>query len=65
MPGSIYGEKTKRELTAKLEMDVKLSFDSLYAYDLVRRTMAFGKSIQDGMNVANAVALAGLMEGES
>ena len=54
-----------RELSAKLETDVKLSFDSLYAHDLAGRAMAFSKLVQGGMDIAKAAVLAGLMEGEA
>ena len=54
----------ERELGAKLETEVKLSFNSLYARDLAGRAMAFSKLVQGGMDVAMATALAGLIESD-
>ena len=54
----------ERELTAKFETEVKLSFDSLYAHDLAGRAMAFSKLVQGGMDIAKAAALSGLIAGD-
>ena len=48
------------ELAAKLEADVKLSFDA-YPLDLAGRAMAFQKLVGGGMSVEQAVAVSGLM----
>ena len=50
------------ELSAKLDQDVRLSFDSLFASDLSGRARAFQSLVGGGMKVAKAAALAGLME---
>ena len=52
----------EREQSAKLETEVKLSFNSLYARDLAGRAMVFNKLVQGGMAVAMAAALTGLVE---
>ena len=52
------------ELTAKLDGDVRLSFDSLFAGDLSGRARAFQSLVGGGMAVERAAALAGLMESE-
>ena len=52
------------ELTAKLDGDVRLSFDSLFAGDLSGRARAFQSLVGGGMAVERAAALAGLMESD-
>ena len=52
------------ELTAKLEVDVSLSFDALFAADLSGRARAFQSLVLAGMDPAKAANLAGLMEAE-
>ena len=52
------------ELSDKLDTDVSLSFDSLFASDLSGRARAFQSMVGGGMDVAKAAALAGLMEAE-
>ena len=48
------------ELTAKLEADVGLSFDP-YPLDVQGRAAAFGKLVQGGMAVPDALAASGLL----
>ena len=52
------------ELTAKLEVDVSLSFDALFAADLSGRARAFQSLVLAGMDPGKAAGLAGLMEAE-
>ena len=52
------------ELSEKLEAEVSLSFNSLFAADLSGRARAFQSLIGGGMDIAKAAALAGLMEAE-
>ena len=52
------------ELTMKLERDVQINFDRLFASDLQGRARAFQSMVGGGMDVAKAAALAGLMEAE-
>ena len=52
------------ELSEKLEAEVTLSFDSLFAADLSGRARAFQSLVGGGMDPAKAAALAGLMEAE-
>ena len=54
----------ERELTAKLEAEIGLNFDGLFAADLSGRARAFQSLTGGGMDVAKAAALAGLMDGE-
>jgi len=50
------------ELSEKLESDIRLTFEGLYAADLAGRARAFQSLVKGGMDVAKAAALAGLME---
>lgn len=50
----------ERELTAKLEVEVKLSFD-LYSVDLTGCAQVFQKLVAGGMEVVKAASVAGLM----
>ena len=50
--------------SAALETDVKFDFSGLWAHDLQGRASAFQKLVAGGMDVAEAVAVAGLMVGE-
>ena len=52
------------ELTDKLETDVSLSFDSLFAADLSGRARAFQSLVGGGMDPTKAAGLSGLMEAE-
>ena len=52
------------ELAAKLDGDVSLSFDKLFAADLSGRARAFQSLVNGGMEVGKAAGLAGLMESE-
>ena len=52
------------ELSAKLEADVSLSFDRLFAADLSGWAQAFQSLVGGGMDVSKAAGLAGLMESE-
>lgn len=51
----------ERELSAKLETDVKLDFSELMASDLAGRARAFQSMVGAGMDLERAAALAGLM----
>ena len=48
------------ELTAKLEVGVRMRFDA-YPMDLAGRTQAFQKLVAGGVPVAEALATAGLL----
>ena len=52
------------ELSAKLEADVTLNFDALYAHDLVGRATAFKNLVAGGVPVEQALAKSGLMAGD-
>ena len=52
------------ELSAKLDGEVTLSFDRLFAGDLSGRARAFQSLVGGGMAVERAAGLAGLMESE-
>ena len=54
----------QRELSEKFDADVSLSFDSLFAGDLSGRARAFQSLVKDGMDLAKAAALAGVMESD-
>ena len=51
----------ERELSDKLDADVTLNFDRLFAADLSGRARAFQSMVGGGMDVSKAAALAGLM----
>ena len=53
------------ELSRKLDGEVSLSFDSLFAADLSGRARAFQSLVGGGMAVERAAGLAGLMESET
>ena len=53
------------ELSAKLDTEVTLSFDALYASDITGRARAFQSMVGGGMDVAKAAALSGLMADET
>lgn len=55
----------EHELTAKLEADVKLCFDGLYAHDLVGRSTAFKNLVAGGVQVEGALAKSGLLAGST
>ena len=59
------GRLVSSELTSKLEADVSLSFDTLFAADLSGRARAFQSMVKGGMELSKAAALAGLMEAEA
>ena len=48
------------ELSAKLDQDVRLSFESLFAPNLSGRARAFQSLVGGGMDVAKTAALSGL-----
>ena len=48
------------ELTAKLETDVALTFDT-YALDLAGRAQSFAKLVQGGMSIERAAAVSGVL----
>ena len=52
------------ELTAKLDADVSLSLDRLFAADLAGRARAFQSMVGAGMDPGKAAGLAGLMEAD-
>ena len=52
------------ELTAKLEADVRLTFD-LYTVDSAGTAQSFQKLVAGGMDLANAAGLVGLMDVEA
>lgn len=58
------GRLVQRELSEKLDADVTLSFDSLFAGDLSGRAPAFQSLVKGGMALDKAAALAGLMESD-
>ena len=54
----------EHELSARLEADVRLRFDS-YAKDQVSRSTVFAKLMgAEGMTIDKALAIAGLLEGD-
>ena len=57
------GAVLQRELMGKLEADVALTFDNLYAHDLVGRASAFQHLVTGGVPVEDALAKSGLMAG--
>ena len=52
------------ELSSKLEADVALVFDSLFAADLSGRARAFQSMVKGGIAIEKAAGLAGLMESD-
>ena len=52
------------ELTGKLEQEIKLSFDGLFASDLSGRARSFGSLVKGGMAIEKAAELAGLLESD-
>ena len=59
------GRIAERELSRKLEADIRLNFDALMASDLSGRARAFQSLVKGGMDVAKAAALAGLLAEEA
>ena len=59
------GRIVSAELSAKLDADVRLNFDGLFAADLSGRARAFQSMVNGGMAPAKAAGLAGLMESEA
>ena len=55
------GRLVEQELSAKLESDIRLNFDTLFAADLAGRARAFQSMVGAGMDAAKAAGLAGLM----
>ena len=53
------------ELSDKLDTEVTLSFDALYASDITGRARAFQSMVGGGMDVAKAAALSRLMMDEA
>lgn len=51
----------ERELSAKLEADVSLNFDGLYAHDLQGRATSFQKLVAGGVPVNEALITSGLL----
>ena len=58
------GRLLAAELSLKLETEVTLGFEKLYAHDLAGRARAAASMVQSGVDPAKAMALSGLMEGE-
>ena len=58
------GRLVGAELSSKLETEIKLSFQGLFAHDLAGRARAFSSMVTSGIDVAKAAALSGLMEVE-
>ena len=52
------------ELSAKLEGRVRLSFDGLYAHDLVGRASAFKRLVDSGLPVQEALTTSGLLSAD-
>ena len=52
------------ELSSKLDGDVTLNFDALFASDLSGRSRAFASMVKSGMSLEKAAGLAGLMEAD-
>ena len=65
--GTIQGAAAviSQELSRKLEVDITLSFDALFASDLSGRARAFQQMVTAGLDVTKAAGLAGLMESET
>ena len=55
------GRLIEAELSEKLESDIRVNFDSLFAADLAGRARAFQSMVGAGMDPAKAAGLAGLM----
>ena len=58
------GRIVSAELSEKLDADVRLNFDQLFAADLSGRARAFQSMVGGGMDVSKAAGLAGLMAAE-
>lgn len=56
------GRLVEEELSIKLEEDVSLSFEGLFASDLSGRARAFQSLVQGGLSIEDAAQKAGLME---
>ena len=54
----------ERELSVKLEAEVSLNFDGLYAHDLQGRATSFQKLVAGGVPVTEALITSGLIIGE-
>ena len=52
------------ELSEKLDGEVTLNLDSLFASDLSGRSRAFASMVNGGMSLEKAAGLAGLMEAD-
>ena len=55
------GRLVASELAAKLETGFRFDFTNTYAHDLAGRAQAFGKLVAGGMDLTEAVAVAGLV----
>ena len=58
------GAILEAELQVKLDRSIRLDFETLYASDISGRARAFQSMINGGMDVAQAAALAGLMDAD-
>ena len=52
------------ELSAKLDQEIRISFDALFASDLAGRARAFASLVKAGMPLEKAAGLAGLLESD-
>lgn len=59
------GEIIEEELRMKLDPDITLDFENLFASDVQGRARAFGSLIQAGMPMAQAAMYTGFNDGES
>ena len=51
----------EEELSKKLETEISLSFNNMFAADIAARSTAFKKLVEGGMDVEKAVGVSGLM----
>ena len=54
------GRKVQAELAGKLDADIGLSFDSLFAADIMGRARAFNSLVGGGMSPAHAAGIVGI-----
>ena len=54
----------EEELSTKLDTEIRLGFDGLYASDIVGRAQAFSRMVGGGMEVERAARLSGLLSTE-
>ena len=56
--------KISQELSVKLETEIRLTFENLYAHDQMGRSAALSKMVQSGMPLEQAVTLSGVLISE-